>query len=93
MHKTLRRRNLVPAMSETERSALEAGDVWIEGELFSGRPDFRRMLAEPYPELTAQERAFLDGLLELRDRLEAMTEEVRALRAALEAPPPPKAGQ
>jgi len=64
MLKTLRRRNLVPAMSETERAALEAGDVWIEGELFSGRPDFRRMLAEPYPELTPEERAFLDGPVE-----------------------------
>ena len=33
------------------------------------------------------------GLLELRDRLEAMANEVSALRAALGAPPPPKAGE
>src|SRR3954449_2180952 len=59
-----RSRNLVPRMSETEREALEAGTVWVDGELFSGRPDFRRMLAEPYPELTARERAFLDGPVE-----------------------------
>ena len=51
-------------MSETEREALEAGTVWLDGELFSGRPDFRRMLAEPYPELTRRERAFLDGPVE-----------------------------
>ncbi len=31
----------------------------------------------------------LDGLLALRDRLGELTEEVRALRAASEAPPPP----
>ncbi|MEA2601044.1 MAG: acyl-CoA dehydrogenase [Acidobacteriota bacterium] len=59
-----RSKNLVPRMSETEREALEAGTVWVDGELFSGRPDFQRMLAEPYPELTARERAFLDGPVE-----------------------------
>src|SRR6476661_8080123 len=59
-----RSKNLVPRMSETEREALEAGTVWVDGELFSGRPDFKRMLAEPYPELTARERAFLDGPVE-----------------------------
>lgn len=57
-------RGQVPQMSDTERVALEAGDVWIDGELFSGRPDFRRILAEPYPDLTEAERAFLDGPVE-----------------------------
>src|SRR5947209_4708761 len=59
-----RSRNLVPRLSETEREALEAGTVWVDGELFSGRPDFRRLLAKPYPELTAREQAFLDGPVE-----------------------------
>ena len=59
--RTAHRKGLVPAMSATEREALAAGTVWIEGEIFSGRPDLARMLAEPYPELTAEERAFLDG--------------------------------
>ncbi len=53
-------RGLVPRVSDTEREALEAGTVWVDGELFSGRPDFRRILSEPYPELTARERAFLE---------------------------------
>jgi acyl-CoA dehydrogenase len=57
-------KGLLPRMSETEREALEAGTVWVDGELFSGKPDFRRMLREPYPELTARERAFLDGPVE-----------------------------
>ncbi|MCG8460488.1 MAG: acyl-CoA dehydrogenase [Holophagales bacterium] len=48
-------------MSETERTALEAGDVWLDAELFSGRPDLSRLMAEPYPRLTEVERAFLDG--------------------------------
>ncbi len=61
---TLSRKNLVPRLSDTERAALEAGDVWLDGDLFSGRPDFRRMLDASYPELRADERAFLDGPVE-----------------------------
>jgi acyl-CoA dehydrogenase len=57
-------KNLVPRMSATEREALEAGTVWVDGELFSGRPDFARILREPYPQLTAEEQAFLDGPVE-----------------------------
>ncbi len=57
----LRRRNLVPEMSETERVALEAGDVWIDGELFSGRPDLEGILVETYPRLCRHEQEFLDG--------------------------------
>src|SRR5215213_432431 len=64
-----RSKNLLPRMSETEREALEAGTVWVDGELFSGKPDFRRMLREPYPELTARERAFLEGPVEEACRL------------------------
>jgi acyl-CoA dehydrogenase len=59
-----RAKNLIPRLSETERQALEAGTVWWDGELFSGRPDFRRMLAAPWPELAPRERAFLDGPVE-----------------------------
>ena len=62
--KQAQRRGLVPAMSATEREALEAGDVWIDGDLFSGRPDLKRLLAEPWPELTPEERAFLEGPVE-----------------------------
>jgi acyl-CoA dehydrogenase len=54
----------VPRISETERQALEAGTVWVDGDLFSGRPDFGRMLQEPYPSLSERERAFLDGPVE-----------------------------
>ena len=57
----IRRRNLVPEMSETERVALEAGSVWIDGELFSGRPDLEGLLVETYPRLSRREQDFLDG--------------------------------
>ncbi|MFL6246467.1 MAG: acyl-CoA dehydrogenase [Thermoanaerobaculia bacterium] len=52
---------IMPAISETERTAIESGSVWAEAELFSGKPDFRKLMNEPYPSLTAEEQAFLDG--------------------------------
>jgi len=48
-------------MSQTEREALEAGSLWWDGELFSGRPNWQRLLSFPAPRLSAEERAFLDG--------------------------------
>jgi acyl-CoA dehydrogenase len=48
-------------MSRTEQEALEAGNVWWDGELFSGIPDWRTLLELPEPRLTGEERAFLDG--------------------------------
>jgi len=54
-------RRALPSMSQTERDALEAGSVWWDGELFSGRPNWQRLLSFPAPRLTAEERAFLDG--------------------------------
>ncbi|MBI3044606.1 MAG: acyl-CoA dehydrogenase [Betaproteobacteria bacterium] len=57
-------RKILPPMSQTERDAIEAGTVWWDGELFSGNPDWRKLLAYPKPQLTAEERAFLDGPVE-----------------------------
>ena len=54
----------LPTISETEQTAIEAGNVWVEGELFSGKPDYKRILNEPYPDLTPDEQAFLDGPVE-----------------------------
>ncbi|MCC2667037.1 MAG: fadE 2, partial [Gammaproteobacteria bacterium] len=54
-------RRVMPHMSRTEKEALEAGSVWWEGELFSGKPDWEKLLAYPAPVLTAEEQAFLAG--------------------------------
>jgi acyl-CoA dehydrogenase len=54
-------RRLLPSMSDTEREALEAGTVWWDGELFTGKPDWPKLLSAKAPELTAEEQAFLDG--------------------------------
>lgn len=51
----------LPTISETEKTAIEAGTVWVDGELFSGNPDFKRLLGEAYPDLSEAERAFLEG--------------------------------
>jgi len=59
--KTMKALKFLPVISDTERTALTAGTVWIDGELFSGKPDWNRLLHEPYPDLTDEEREFLDG--------------------------------
>jgi acyl-CoA dehydrogenase len=60
----IKKAGLLPVISKTEREALDAGTVWFEGELFSGKPDFARLQNEAYPELTEEEQAFLDGPVE-----------------------------
>lgn len=57
----MRRNKILPKISDTERQALEAGDVWVEGDIFAGRADFERLLAQSYHQLPADEQAFLDG--------------------------------
>ncbi|HZI85010.1 MAG TPA: acyl-CoA dehydrogenase family protein, partial [Casimicrobiaceae bacterium] len=53
-------RRIVPAMTATEREAIEAGTVGWDGELFSGRPAWERLTALAAPKLTAEEQRFLD---------------------------------
>src|SRR5438105_12229454 len=57
-------RRILPDMSQTEKEAIDAGTVWWDGELFSGHPDWDKLLATPAPKLTAEEQAFVDGPVE-----------------------------
>jgi acyl-CoA dehydrogenase len=57
-------RKAMPPMSQTEREAIEAGTVWWDGELFSGKPDWAKLLALPRPTLTPEEQRFLDHEVE-----------------------------
>jgi acyl-CoA dehydrogenase len=57
-------RRIMPAMSRTEREALEAGTVWWEAELFGGHPDWEKLFSLPAPGLSAEEQAFLEGPVE-----------------------------
>jgi acyl-CoA dehydrogenase len=54
-------RAMLPRMSKTEQDALEAGNVWWDGELFTGMPDWRKLQRLPPPKLTDEEQEFLDG--------------------------------
>lgn len=51
----------LPSISKTEQVAIEAGNVWVDKELFSGKPNFKRILNETYSQLTKEEQAFIDG--------------------------------
>ncbi|HXS87724.1 MAG TPA: acyl-CoA dehydrogenase [Steroidobacteraceae bacterium] len=54
-------RRMLPSMSQTEKDALEAGTVWWDGELFTGGPDWDKLLSATPPRLTPEEQAFIDG--------------------------------
>ncbi|MDB6048385.1 MAG: fadE [Pseudomonas sp.] len=54
-------KKVLPPMSKTERDAIDAGTVWWDGELFSGRPDWNKLLAYPKVQFTEEEQAFIDG--------------------------------
>ena len=54
-------RKMLPSMSSTEREALEAGNVWWDGELFSGMPDWDKLMSYPAPKLSEEEQAFVEG--------------------------------
>jgi len=55
---------ILPRMGETERIALEAGTVWWDGQIFSGNPDWSKLLAFRVQPLSAEEQAFIDGPVE-----------------------------
>lgn len=62
--KIMQAMKLIPNISQTERVALEAGVVWMEAELFSGRPNFKKLLDQPYHDLSSEEQKFLDNEVE-----------------------------
>jgi len=65
---------ILPKLSASEKEALDAGTVWWDGELFSGRPRWSRLLEYPVKDLSGREQAFLDGPVE---RLCAMLDDYR----------------
>ena len=57
-------KKILPSLSDTEKEAIEAGSVWWDGDLFSGRPDWQKLHQYPKPRLTDEEQAFIDNELE-----------------------------
>jgi acyl-CoA dehydrogenase len=54
-------RKILPDMSPTERDAIEAGTVWWDASLFSGRPHWDTLLGYGPAKLSVEEQAFLDN--------------------------------
>lgn len=52
---------VLPPISKTESEAIDAGTVWWDGELFSGNPDWDKLLKTPTAKLSKDEQAFMDG--------------------------------
>ena len=67
-------KKVLPSISITEQEALDAGDVWLEGSIYQGKPDFDALRAVPEAKLRQDEQAFLDGpvaqLLDMVDETE-----------------------
>ncbi|TBR40320.1 MULTISPECIES: acyl-CoA dehydrogenase [Dyella] len=75
---------VTPKLSETEQTALEAGTVGFEGELFSGKPDWHELLKQPKPVLSTEEQAFMDGPVE---QLCAMLDDWQITHELADLPP------
>ncbi|EAS49222.1 acyl-CoA dehydrogenase [Aurantimonas manganoxydans SI85-9A1] len=54
-------KTVMPPISATEREAIDAGTVWWDGELFTGNPDWDKLVAMPPARLSPDEQAFIDG--------------------------------
>jgi acyl-CoA dehydrogenase len=54
-------KKMLPPLSVTEREAIDAGTVWWDGELFSGDPDWKSLTSIEKPELSQEEKDFIDG--------------------------------
>ena len=78
-------RRILPAMSQTDHEAIDAGTVWWDGDLFSGRPDWAKLIALPQPKLSPEELAFLDNETE---QLCNMASDWETSHLYLDLPPP-----
>ncbi|QJR13923.1 acyl-CoA dehydrogenase [Usitatibacter palustris] len=57
-------KKVLPQVSQTEQEALDAGSIWWDADLFTGKPEWKKMLDYPAPKLSTEEQAFLDGPVE-----------------------------
>lgn len=54
----------MPAISETEQAAIDAGTVWWEKSLFRGKPDWQGLAEVKPAQLSEEEQLFLDNQVE-----------------------------
>lgn len=55
-----RTKKSIPKLSKTEEEALNAGDTWLEQDIFTGAPNWQR-LGEVFTELSEEEKSFLNN--------------------------------
>jgi len=60
----IKKLGLLPKISETEKIALTSGTIWVDGELFSGRPNFKWIFSQKYPRLSPEEHSFMENEVE-----------------------------
>ncbi|MGR5233812.1 acyl-CoA dehydrogenase [Vibrio rotiferianus] len=77
-------KKVLPPLSSTEKEAMEAGSVWWDAELFSGKPNFTTLHHYPKPTLTSEEQAFMDNELET---LLAMLDDQKIVKDDRDLPP------
>ena len=58
-------KKVMPEISQTEQEAIDAGTVWWDADLFTGNPEWQKLLSVPKAELTQDEQDFLDGPVEV----------------------------
>ncbi len=76
-------KKVLPPLSDTEKEAMEAGSVWWDGELFSGKPDYTKLHHYPKPTLSEEEQSFIDNELET---LLAMLDDHKIVKEARDLP-------
>ncbi len=54
-------KRITPPMSDTEKDAIDAGTVWWDGELFSGKPNWKKIRQSKPGNLSEEEQTFVDG--------------------------------
>jgi acyl-CoA dehydrogenase len=77
-------KKILPQVSQTEQEALDAGSIWWDADLFSGKPDWKKMLSYPEARLSAEEKAFVDGPVE---ELCGMLDEWDIVQNRMDMPP------
>jgi acyl-CoA dehydrogenase len=60
----LKKLQVLPKISETEKTALDAGTTWVEGEFFKTIPNIKKILNEPFEGLTDEEKRFMENEVE-----------------------------
>ncbi len=55
---------LLPKISNTEKIVLTSGNSWVDGELFSGKPNFKYIFNQKFTSLSQEELDFLNNEVE-----------------------------